>query len=167
MTRHRGLLGAALTFASLSAVGLGAGILGLYPILQNILPAKGATTKTLAEMLQPAVQQLAGWGVRVPPEWLARLPTDPFPTVLLVVLGLGVLTVIGAACNFLHAYCSLTIVSRVIANIRATPSGERSTSRSARSSPGGLTRSAGSLRHGDARSGLNARCSLAQAVTKV
>jgi ABC-type multidrug transport system fused ATPase/permease subunit len=118
MTRHRGLLAASLVFAGLSAGGLGAGLLGLYPILQNILPEAGRRGRTLAELVAPAVERASRLGIEVPASWLERLPTDPFTTVVWVVVGLGALTVAGAACNFLHAYCSLTIVSRVIANIR-------------------------------------------------
>lgn len=118
MLRHRGLLVASLGFAALSAGGMGAGILGIYPILERILPAKGATAKTLAELLGPTVSTLAGWGVHVPPGWLTGLPTDPFQTVVWVVGALAVLTVVGGVCNFMHSYCALTIVSRVVANIR-------------------------------------------------
>src|SRR5881396_878317 len=80
--RLRGLLVAALVFAALSAGGMGAGILGMYPILERILPAKGVAAKTLAELLGPTVGTLAGWGVHVPASWMAALPTDPFATVV-------------------------------------------------------------------------------------
>src|SRR6185369_4819371 len=35
-----------------------------------------------------------------------------------IMVGLGVLTIFGAAANFLHAYLSLTVISRTIADIR-------------------------------------------------
>jgi ABC-type multidrug transport system fused ATPase/permease subunit len=64
---------------------------------------------------------LGGWGrwvPRVPASWIDAMPRGPFHAVLWIVIGLGILTIIGAACNFLHAYLSLTVISRTIANIR-------------------------------------------------
>ncbi|MBX3358346.1 MAG: ABC transporter ATP-binding protein [Phycisphaeraceae bacterium] len=120
MLRHRGLFAASLLFAVLSAGGLGAGLLGLGPILKNILPAPGAADAAtgLRAMAQGQQDKLAQWGLHIPTAWIEALPTDRYTSVVWVVVALGVLTVIGAACNFLHAFCSLTVVSRVIATIR-------------------------------------------------
>jgi ABC-type multidrug transport system fused ATPase/permease subunit len=117
MLRYRWLVGLALVFAVLSAGGLGAGILGLKPVLDNIL---GDEPRGLPEMAVEINTRLAkgGWGVQIPAEVVDGLPTKPFDAVLWIVIGLGALTVVGAACNFLHAYLSLTVISRTIANLR-------------------------------------------------
>ena len=105
----------ALLFACLSAGGLGAGLLGIKPVLDTILGASPKGLPELAADLQPA---LAKYGLSIPASVISALPPGPFNAVLWIVIGLGVLTMIGAACNFLHAYLSLTIISRTIANIR-------------------------------------------------
>src|SRR5262249_4353233 len=54
----------------------------------------------------------------VPASVRSQLPTAPFDAVLWIVVGLGALTIFGASFNFLHAYLSLTVISRAIANLR-------------------------------------------------
>src|SRR5690606_12527698 len=54
----------------------------------------------------------------IPPHWIEALPTDPFESVVWVIVALGVLTAFGAAANCLHAWFSLTVISRTIADIR-------------------------------------------------
>jgi len=46
------------------------------------------------------------------------LPLDPFDGVVLIMIGILVLTVFGATANFLHQWCSLTLVTKVTAAIR-------------------------------------------------
>lgn len=55
---------------------------------------------------------------RIPPSWIEVLPRAPYPTIVWIMVGLGVLTVFGATFNFLYAFLSLTIVQRTVANIR-------------------------------------------------
>jgi ABC-type multidrug transport system fused ATPase/permease subunit len=114
MLRYRWQVAAAMVFAGLSAGGLGAGLLGVKPVLDNILGKE----KTLAMLAGDLNEKLPAWAPRVPESVIAQLPVRPFDAVLWIVIGLGVLTVLGAACNFLHAYLSLTVISRTIANIR-------------------------------------------------
>lgn len=116
----RGLLILAMTFAALSAGGFGVGLLGLYPVLRNIFPAEpGAPHQTLPQMVQELSKRIDGSiGVSIPQSLIDSLPDGRFEAVLWVVLGLGALTMFGAACTFLHAYFSLTIISRTIAAIR-------------------------------------------------
>lgn len=118
MLRYRALVSAALVFAALSAGGLGAGLLGIKPILDNILGQKPTDLPKLAEELNAKLDGLASWLPKVPESWIAALPTGTYPAVLWIVIGLGILTCFGAICNFLHAYFSLTVISRTIANIR-------------------------------------------------
>ena len=106
--------------AFVSAAGLGAGLLGLVPVLRNILGEDGATLPAMAAELDGRLAKTA-WlpsGVRLPPGWIASLPEGRFDAVLWVVVALGILTVIGATANFLHAYLSLTLSTRTVAAVR-------------------------------------------------
>lgn len=105
----------ALAFATLSAGGLGAGLVGIKPILDAVL---GAKPKGLPELAGELNQRMARVGVQVPQGLIDHLPTGAFNAVLWIIISLGVLTIIGAVCNFLHAYLSLTVISRTVANIR-------------------------------------------------
>lgn len=117
MLRYRGLLVLALVFATLSAGGLGAGILGIKPVLDNIL---GAVPKGLPDLALDLNKTLTerGWSIQIPASVIQALPPKPFDAVLWIVAGLGVLTMFGAVCNFLHAYLSLTVITRSIARLR-------------------------------------------------
>lgn len=118
--RHRALLALSLLFAALSAGGFGVGLLGLLPVLRNILPSEpGVPAQTLPQLAAGLSERLdKAAGLTLPRAWIDALPTGRFDAVLWVVLALGVLTILGAIANFLHAYCSLTIVSRTVAAIR-------------------------------------------------
>ncbi len=118
MLRYRWLVAAAMVFALLSAGGLGAGLLGIKPVLDNILGSGGREPKTLPELATGWNSDLPGWLPRIPAGVIDALPSKPFDAVLWIMVALGLLTVIGAACNFMHAYLSLTVISRTIANIR-------------------------------------------------
>lgn len=118
MLRYRWLVAAAMVFALLSAGGLGAGLLGMKPVLDNILGAGGQAARTLPDLATEWNAGLPAWSPKIPRGVIDSLPTKPFDAVLWIMVSLGLLTVIGAACNFLHAYLSLTVISRTIANIR-------------------------------------------------
>lgn len=114
MLRYRWLVLPALVFAALSAGGMGVGLAALKPVFENIVTDRPRGLPELA----------AGWNgklpalIQLPAEWIAGLPPRPFDAVLWIVIGVGVLTIFGAVCNFLHAYLSLTVISRTVANIR-------------------------------------------------
>jgi ABC-type multidrug transport system fused ATPase/permease subunit len=113
MMRYRGLLVCALVMAALSAAGLGAGIIGVGPVLDTVM----GEGRSLAEMGEDV--NASSWiGGRVPQSVLDALPTDGFETVVWIMVGLGALTVFGAAANFLHQYFAMTIVQRTIAQLR-------------------------------------------------
>ncbi len=132
LLRYRALLVLAMVFATLSAGGLGAGLLGMKPVLDKVLGGVGAPggapgvapgaggkdLPALAADLNQSLARMGNWTPRIPDAWIAQLPTGAFTAVVWIVVGLGILTIVGAACNFLHAYLSLTIISRTIANIR-------------------------------------------------
>ncbi len=112
LLRYRWTALAALGMAFVSAAGLGAGILGLVPVLNNIL---GQDFKPLPVLAKELDGRLGG---HIPDPWIAALPDGRFDAVLWIVVLLGVLTVVGAAANFLHAYLSLTLTTRVVADVR-------------------------------------------------
>jgi len=118
MLRYRWLVAAAMVFALLSAGGLGAGLLGMKPVLDNILGAGGKAARTLPQLVTEWNTTLPAWAPHVPRGLIDALPTKPFDAVLWIMVALGLLTMIGAACNFMHAYLSLTVISRTVANIR-------------------------------------------------
>jgi len=117
MLRHRSMLGLAMFFAVISAGGMGAGILGIIPVLKNIIGTK-EQQRGLRDMARDLIDALGRQGVDVPDFWIYSLSNKPFDAVVAVICGLGLLTIVGAAANFLHAYFSLTVVARTIANIR-------------------------------------------------
>ncbi|GIK20281.1 MAG: ABC transporter ATP-binding protein [Leptolyngbya sp. PLA2] len=113
--RYRGTVALALLFAVLSASGLGAGLVGIIPVLQNILQ-DGHTLRTLAARVNEAP-----WmpdALRMSDAFIASLTQDRFKTVLVIISGLGVLTLLGGTANFLHAYFSLAVVQRTVTKVR-------------------------------------------------
>ncbi|MBL9149778.1 MAG: ABC transporter ATP-binding protein [Phycisphaerae bacterium] len=120
MLRHRALVAGTLVFAFLSAGGLAAGIMALAPILRLILDARGggASLQSLASTWITERAETLG-GLATPLQSIAaRLPADPFDGVVVIMVGIGIMTVFGAAANFLHQWCSLTLATRVTAAIR-------------------------------------------------
>lgn len=118
MGRHRGMLAVAACCAAISAMGLGAGIVGLSPILKNILGDEGATLPHIVGGLSEQLSKVTGGGVSIPSGWIAALPAGRFEAVLWLIGSLAALTAVGATANFLHAYLSQTLATRVIAGIR-------------------------------------------------
>ncbi len=108
---------AALAFAFISATGVGAGLVGLVPVLNNILGEEKATLPELARRLNgDAPKWLLPDGV--PESWILALPGGRFDAVLWIVLGLGAMALVGATANFLHSYVSLTLTTHVAAEVR-------------------------------------------------
>ncbi|MDX2146912.1 MAG: ABC transporter ATP-binding protein [Planctomycetota bacterium] len=114
MLRYRAALLGALGMALVSAGSMGAGLVGLLPVLDKVLGKDRAGLPELATRLNES-SWVAG---RIPPQLIAALPEGPVTALVAMMLGLGVLTVIGATGNFLHVYLSLTLVNRTIAGIR-------------------------------------------------
>lgn len=113
MLRYRRTLLAAGAAAGVSAVSLGAGLLGVYPVLRSILGDR----KTLAELATELNTHLPA-GLQAPPSWIAGLPPGPFTAVCWIIGGLGVLTIFGGSAAFLHQYLALTVIQRTVAGIR-------------------------------------------------
>lgn len=113
MARYPGTLVAAGACAMLSAGSLGAGLVAVEPVLRQILGERVG----LPDLLAPATRWPVVSAV-LTPERVAALPDGPYTAMVAIMCGLAVLTTVGAACNFLHAFLSLTIVARAIASVR-------------------------------------------------
>ena len=115
MLRYRLQVLLAMVFAALSAGGMGVGVAAMKPVFDGLIDKKPLL---LADMAVKFNTKTAGWLPPIPQNWIAALPNRPFDAVLWIVIGVGFLTAFGACCNFLHAYLSLTVISRTVANIR-------------------------------------------------
>ena len=113
--KRRGALALALVFAFLSAGGLGVGLIGLVPILNNLLTEDGVAMPQLAEQVN---ERIASVGIGIPESVIDGLPTGRLETVMWLIGGLVVLTILGALANFIHTWIALTISTRTIADVR-------------------------------------------------
>ena len=103
---------AALGLAFISAGGLGAGLLSLGPILQLIL-GESSSLRSLVESKVAAHPWLP-----ISPGLVQLIPEDRLAGVAVVLGGLLALTVFGATANFLHQYLSLSLCTRLVADVR-------------------------------------------------
>ncbi len=113
MLRHRAMLAVALLCATVSAGGLGAGILSLGPLLKAILKPDGHSLVEQAHTYNDSdpVVQVPAWVIE-------RLPEDPFKGVVLILVGIAVLTIFGNVAGFFHEYLAATVSTRAISRIR-------------------------------------------------
>jgi ABC-type multidrug transport system fused ATPase/permease subunit len=119
MLRHRRALIPALVMAAISAGGLGAGLLAVIPVLRHLFPTGEEAERNLRQMAtewSAKLQESAG--VALPQNLIEALPTGRFTSIVWIMAGLGLLTMLGATANYLHAYWSLTVISRTVADIR-------------------------------------------------
>ncbi|MFI4897701.1 MAG: ABC transporter transmembrane domain-containing protein, partial [Phycisphaerales bacterium JB059] len=117
MLRYRRLVILAMLFAALSAAGVGVGLVTIKPVLDIVLGGESGRAVGLPELLQKLDTEspISGWV----PNWLIdAAPEGPFTAVVVILCGLGLLTVLGATANFLHQYFALTVVHRTVANVR-------------------------------------------------
>ena len=113
LLQYPGQLALALFFATISAAGLGAGLLGLAPILSLILGEKGTALPELVTQFNQGKPVVA-----IPDFVIGWLPEGRFEGVMLVLGSLALLTVLGAAANFMHQFISIHLCAKVIARIR-------------------------------------------------
>jgi subfamily B ATP-binding cassette protein MsbA len=122
MLRMRGYLLVGLFFAIFSAGGLGAGIAALGPTLDILIEPESGGLRQFAQ------EKVAEGGSIVTsilgPDLIARLPTDPFDSIVLIMGILTGLTVLGATANFAHQYIAYTVVHTTITRIRRRAYGQ-------------------------------------------
>ncbi|MEE8153673.1 MAG: ABC transporter ATP-binding protein [Phycisphaerales bacterium] len=111
MFRRRATVAWAFFFALISAGGLGVGLLSLGPMLRSILKDDSLVVQA------QAFNQEEHW-LTIPQGLIAKLPTDPFQGVLLIMGLVAFLTVFGGIANFMHQYISQTLATTTIARIR-------------------------------------------------
>ena len=103
---------AALGLAFISAGGLGAGLLSLGPILQLIL----GESSSLRSLVESKVAEHP-W-LPISAGVVQMIPEDRLAGVAVVLAGLFGLTIFGATANFLHQYLSLSLCTRLVAEVR-------------------------------------------------
>ena len=114
LLERRGMLVLAVVMAFVSAAGLGIGLLSLGPVLEQILhPETGRDLRQLAENVNST-----GGFWHVPDGLVVMLPEGRFNGVLFLICVIWILTLVGAAANFLHQYISQTLATLTIARIR-------------------------------------------------
>ncbi len=126
MTRYPAALFGALVLAFFSALGVGTAMLAMVPVLQNVVLAasnrddpKIRDLPILARQLnQQVAERLPSVTAAIPETVIEALPRGAYAAALWIFVGLGVLTVLGAAASFLHAYLSQTLVNRVVTEVR-------------------------------------------------
>jgi ABC-type multidrug transport system fused ATPase/permease subunit len=111
MLRRRAIVAWAFVFAVISAGGLGVGLLSLGPMFKSIFRGHSLVDQALAH------NQTDHW-LTIPAEVIAKLPTDPFQGVLLIIGLIAFLTVFGGIANFMHQFISQTLATMTIARIR-------------------------------------------------
>ncbi|MEL6499611.1 MAG: ABC transporter ATP-binding protein [Planctomycetota bacterium] len=119
LVHDRGLVACALLLALLASVGLGAGIASVAPVLNTMLAGpEGA--KGLQEMVADANVALLAWPLepQVPQAVIDILPTRPWRSVVVIMVGIGLLTMLSALATFGHQFLSLTAVYRASQRIR-------------------------------------------------
>jgi ABC-type multidrug transport system fused ATPase/permease subunit len=126
MTRYPAALFGALVLAFFSALGVGTAMLAMVPVLQNVVLAasnrddpKIRDLPILARQFnQRIAERLPSVTAAIPETVIEALPRGAYAAALWIFVGLGVLTVLGAAASFLHAYLSQTLVNRVVTEVR-------------------------------------------------
>lgn len=134
MFADRWLLALALSLSLIASAGLGAGLAGVAPILDAMLPRYETVVDERTGVAQRVAKETVSLraraesfnagaddrfiGVTIPGAVVSVLPTDPFRGVVFVMVGLAVLTVLSASATFGHQYLSLTAVYRASQRIR-------------------------------------------------
>jgi subfamily B ATP-binding cassette protein MsbA len=114
MLRYRARVAVIIMFATLSAGGIGAGLVGLGPLLQMVLDEdKGKSLVTLAQDFNAE----DNW-VDIPVWIVERLPVDRFDGVVFIIAALLVATTFASVCNFMHLYLSGALSISMTAKIR-------------------------------------------------
>ena len=130
----------ALAMVVVSGVLLGVGLLAALPVIESIL-GKSQGLPQLATRLNGSLAEKGLAWAQVPDSTIAMLPPDPFMSLAWIMGAVAILTVLGSAATFLHAYLSQTVVNRAVtrlrreafsAALRAPRGGDRTDARSSR-----------------------------------
>ena len=122
MLRYRGHIALTLIMTVISALTLGIGLAGTQPVLKAIL-GQGGNLQTLAQDFNASVAKAAQTFGPIAHLSLSQatidgLPSDPFRSLVDIMIVLIALTVIGATATFLHQYLSLTVVNQTVTAVR-------------------------------------------------
>ena len=112
MLRYRFTLLTALIGAVVAAGCFGAGI-GVIPVIFNVILGKDG--KPLPVLLKEWDTKVNGL---IPDHWIAAAPTDSFHGIIVVLIGILILTFIGATGKFIHGYLAMSAGIRTIADLR-------------------------------------------------
>ncbi len=119
MLRYRSQVVWAIVLAFLAAGSLGAGLVGIAPVLKSLFGKEAKGLAMLAEEFnERGGYTLLGQSITVPKDWIGWLPDSPSASLAWIMVGLFVLTVFGAFTTFMQQYLSLNIVNRTMTNIR-------------------------------------------------
>ncbi|MFN5945541.1 MAG: ABC transporter ATP-binding protein [Phycisphaerae bacterium] len=122
MLRYRAHIALTLVMTVISALTLGIGLAGTQPVLKAIL-GQGGNLQTLAQNFNASVAKAAqSFGpiahLSLSQATIDSLPSDPFRSLVDIMIVLIALTVIGATATFLHQYLSLTVVNQTVTAVR-------------------------------------------------
>lgn len=121
MLRHRAMLLGTIAMVGVSSLTLGVGLAGAKPILDGLLGGTKALPELALELnkaLSTNTIARALGGVQIPQAWIDQLPKDHFTGLVWIMASLALLAVVGSIANFFHSFFSLTIVHRVMTDIR-------------------------------------------------
>lgn len=107
----------ALAMVVVSGVLLGVGLLAALPVIESIL-GKSQGLPQLATRLNGSLAEKGLAWAQVPDSTIAMLPPDPFTSLAWIMGTVAILTVLGSAATFLHAYLSQTVVNRAVTRLR-------------------------------------------------
>lgn len=119
MTRYPATMAAAMGMAVLSAGSLGAGLLGLKPVMELVLGGKdNPPPADFPAAVAMWNERLAPYHLAIPKALAEALPQGQMTAPVLLFVVLGTLTLLGAIANFGHVFLSLTVVNRALADVR-------------------------------------------------
>lgn len=119
MLRYRSQVVWAIVLAFLAAGSLGAGLVGIAPVLKSLFGKEAKGLAVLAQEFNDAGgYAVMGTTLKVPADWINWLPDSPSASLAWIMCGLFVLTIFGAFTTFMQQYLSLNIVNRTMTNIR-------------------------------------------------
>lgn len=127
MLVDRWTLALALSLSVIASAGLGVGLAGIAPILKTMLPTyelvegqRVAEPTGLRDRVAELNTKFADWpvAVQIPEGWINRLPTDPYKSIVYIMVGVSILNILALSAMFFHQFIALTVVYRASQRIR-------------------------------------------------